>query len=212
MHGTRQCRPPSGFTLIELLVVIAIIAVLISILLPALGSARENARTTKCNANLRQIGIAALAHANDRKGALSTGIWDNRSELSQGAVDQFGWVADYVNGEYAIVGQLLCPSSPARSSQTLAPDRLNGGTSWKKFSATEVNDLFRRGFNTNYCQAWYMAHTDMRAYPLDDQRPQAQGQCHRPALRQVPGQRPCLARAPHGRWHCQNRERRRLHR
>lgn len=63
-------RPPrGGFTLIELLVVVAIIAVLISVLLPSLGRARELSKGTVCLANLHSLGIAVHTYAmtnNDR--------------------------------------------------------------------------------------------------------------------------------------------------
>jgi prepilin-type N-terminal cleavage/methylation domain-containing protein len=58
-------RPHQAFTLIELLVVIAIISLLISILMPALSRAREQAKRTVCGSNMRQIGIGFSQYAQD---------------------------------------------------------------------------------------------------------------------------------------------------
>ncbi|MFH0962885.1 MAG: type II secretion system protein, partial [Planctomycetota bacterium] len=64
---TVRRRKGAAFTLIELLVVMVIIALLVGLLLPALGRAREEARKTQCRSNLRQIGLAMNMYTTDNK-------------------------------------------------------------------------------------------------------------------------------------------------
>ena len=72
-----------SFTLIELLVVVAIIAVLIAVLLPSLGEARQTVKMTSCLSNSRQVGMAVMQYANANHGFIVPSAMDGRGELYQ---------------------------------------------------------------------------------------------------------------------------------
>jgi prepilin-type N-terminal cleavage/methylation domain-containing protein/prepilin-type processing-associated H-X9-DG protein len=79
-----------GFTLIELLVVVAIIALLISILLPSLADAREQAKRTKCSANLHAIGLGVLNCQTENKGFGPT--WDDGALVGNNNDVMLTWI------------------------------------------------------------------------------------------------------------------------
>ena len=91
---TRRSSPPApaGFTLIELLVVISIIALLIGILLPALGAARQTAQSVKCLANQRQFGVGFYGYASDHKDKLPWGFYSIQVPPSSGNFVQSDWM------------------------------------------------------------------------------------------------------------------------
>ena len=106
-----------GFTLIELLVVIAIIAILVSLIIPAVNNARAAANSLKDKSNLKNIGIGLHSFAtNDPQGRFCTGAYDFRRD---GCPDTWGWVADLVNTGAASGEDLTSPISDLGGSEKL---------------------------------------------------------------------------------------------
>ena len=149
-----------AFTLIELLVVIAIIALLVGILVPALGQARKSARAVACAANLRGMGQGLVLYNNDHKEAVIPSY--NMTGVAGGAgvpLDGWGPILDrdgYMSGSESKSGNpFYCPETVdvagVASGQTgTDPNNPKGWLEWpfERQGSANVSVLIEdRGFN-----------------------------------------------------------------
>jgi prepilin-type N-terminal cleavage/methylation domain-containing protein/prepilin-type processing-associated H-X9-DG protein len=107
---SRTNKPRRGFTLIELLVVIAIIAILAAILFPVFARARENARRSSCQSNMKQQALGVMQYTQDYDEKYPQAYWyKDDSSATGGYVHWSAMIRPYVKSEQLFV----CPSDPA---------------------------------------------------------------------------------------------------
>lgn len=99
----RKC---AAFTLVELLVVVGIIAVLISILLPALNKARAQANAVKCASNLRQLGIADQLFAQEHNGYMVRAWWNSDPKTRNDNGGSWGYTYPQMGWDYVLLKTL----------------------------------------------------------------------------------------------------------
>ncbi len=156
-----------GFTLIELLVVISIIALLVSILMPALGRAREQARSTVCKSNLKQWGLIFRYYTDDNNGRFM--------QWAPSGAGQGTWIYSlhsyYQDGGYEM---RLCPATDRTPEEgETIPARMAWDTTiddeYHKNSYSINNWCYNKNPNEDSNKIWGLQEADARAWRKNDQ-------------------------------------------
>ncbi len=161
-HSDCRGTTRSGFTLIELLVVVAIIAILVGILLPALGRARQSSRAMQCASNVRQIAAAltnysadyrflyppTLAFAPDPSNGKFNMHWYDIGRIGQylPEFDTSNLNPDNPENNTLGGGQMVCPEHANGGRSYTMNFWASSGTSWRSSGANGIR-AFRPGEN-----------------------------------------------------------------
>ena len=140
----------SAFTLIELLVVIAIIAILAAILFPVFARARENARRSSCQSNLKQIGLGILQYAQDYDETM-VDTWYGTSAFGSNATTNYKWM-DAIEPYVKSTQIFNCPSKSRMPGATVDNliYRFRGYTSFGEYAGGYgMNNAYSNNPNDN---------------------------------------------------------------
>ena len=149
-----------GFTLIELLVVIAIIALLMSILMPALSRVKEQARITACLSNVRQWGLIALTFTQENDGK----FWAGTDKTG------WNWIAelDPTQQSWKKNKMWFCPTAkkPVRDEQGHTLTTLNIYNAW---------GIYTQADNSSFCEDGISGSYGINAFVLATKNPNPSG-------------------------------------